>query len=386
MPDQNNLKDLNTAINRGFVGPATAGLLPSQSIKAMIDGDLITAVTRIDPAQIQPASLDLRLGDIAYRVQASFLPGKNTSVRTVLEQLTMHQMDLRPGAVLEQGCVYIVPLQEHLLLTPAFSAITNPKSSTGRLDVFSRLITDNAVEFDSVAAGYAGPLYLEIAPCTFSILARTGDRLNQIRFSQERSKLSDADLAELHARTPLVRDGAVHGLMDRGLKFTVDLAGDGARIIGYRARPHAPVIDLRRIAYYQPKTFWEPVMSDTKKGIILNPGDFYILATQESVSVPPDLAAEMLAYDTLLGEFRVHYAGFFDPGFGWEAAGGKGSKGVLEVRSHDVPFLLEHGQTTGRLVYERLSAKPEMTYGETISSNYQRQGLKLGKQFKDFTP
>jgi len=350
----------------------------------MINDNLISAASPVTEEQIQPASLDLRLGDIAYRVQASFLPGKGSPVRTLLDELTMHKIDLSQGTVLERGCVYIVPLQEHLRLPPTVSAITNPKSSTGRLDVFSRLITDGATEFDTVEAGYAGPLYLEIAPCTFSILARTGDRLNQIRFSQQRSIISDDQLALLHAETPVVSGGISENFIDKGVRFTIDLAGGRSRIIGFRARPHTPVIDLRNISHYQPEDFWEPVTAGSKRGIILNPGDFYILATQESVSVPPHLAAEMLAYDTLLGEFRVHYAGFFDPGFGWAAAGGRGSKGVLEVRSHDVPFLLEHGQPTGRLVFEHLTATPEMVYGTSISSNYQSQGLKLGKQFRDW--
>lgn len=369
-----------------FKTPEPGGLFPSQTITGMIDGGLIRAPEGIDPEQVQPASLDLRLGAVAYRVQASFLPGDRAFVQTTLDTLTMHQMDLNAGAVLERGCVYIVPLQEELRLNDEISAIANPKSSTGRLDVFCRLITNDAMEFDTVKAGYNGPLYLEIAPCTFSVLVRAGDRLNQIRFSRERDALDDLELARLHAKSPLVHGGNGNGFIEKGLKFTVDLSGATSPVVGYRARPHTPVIDLRRIDHYAPDDFWEPIVATPRQGIILNPGDFYILATQESVAVPPGFAAEMLAYDALLGEFRVHYAGFFDPGFGWEGAGGKGSRGVLEVRSHDVPFLLEHGQPTGRLVYEKLSAMSDVTYGTSINSNYQRQGLKLGKQFKSPTP
>lgn len=363
---------------------SVSGVLPNQSILQMIKHEEIGAANPIEASQIQPASLDLRLGDEAYRVRASFLPGADKTVTSVLDDLTMHRIDLRSGAVLERGCVYIVPIQESLALPDDVQAIANPKSSTGRLDVFTRLITDNATTFDAAVEGYNGPLFIEIAPCTFSILARTGDRLNQLRLCRGRRIYSEAELMDIHQATPLVQSDSVSVSFDRGIAFSVDLDGDSGRAVGYRARLHAPVVDLAKINHYDPKDFWEPIYSPENQGLILNPGDFYILASRESLIVPPDHAAEMVAYDTLVGEFRAHYAGFFDPGFGWAAAGGSGSKAVLEVRSHDVPFLLGHGQTVGRLVYEQLSERPTEIYGASLKSNYQKQQLKLGKHFKDW--
>ncbi len=363
---------------------ADTGVLPYQEILSLISDGAIHAATEIDQLQVQPASLDLRLGSVAYRVRASFLPGAGRSVRSVLEPLTMHEIDLSAGAVLEKGCVYIVPLQEELNLPNGISALANPKSSTGRLDVFTRLIADGSASFDTIESGFSGPLFAEVAPCTFSVLARTGDRLSQLRLCRGRKIYNDVELRALHDETELVQSTAVEPSFDRGVAFSVDLERADGGVIGYRARPHAPVIDLRKISFYDPRDFWEPLLARPGADIILNPGDFYILASCESVIVPPDHAAEMVAYDTLVGEFRAHYAGFFDPGFGWAEAGGQGSKAVLEVRSHDVPFLLEHGQIVGRLVYEKVSERPERIYGSSIASNYQKQQLKLGKQFKDW--
>ncbi|HZD27022.1 MAG TPA: 2'-deoxycytidine 5'-triphosphate deaminase [Alphaproteobacteria bacterium] len=333
--------------------------------------------------QVQPASLDLRLGEVAYRVQASFLPGRGFTVDEKIDRFTMHAIDLREGAVLERGCVYIVPLLESLELPERVSGIANPKSSTGRLDVFTRLIVDNAVEFDRVGAGYAGPLFAEIAPRTFSILVRKGARLNQLRLRRGHHAYSDAELRRLHDRVPLVHAEPGSELIGGGgVGLTVDLEGrSGDRLIGYKARQHTALIDIERIAHYDPLEFWEPIYARGDDGLILNPDDFYILASREAVTVPPDHAAEMVPYDTQMGEFRVHYAGFFDPGFGWAEAGA-GTRAVLEVRSHDVPFLLEHGQIVGRLVYERLTDNPDRLYGQDIGSNYQRQGLALAKQFR----
>ena len=361
---------------------AATGVLPYQEILRLISGGSIHAANEIEELQVQPASLDLRLGSVAYRVRASFLPGAGKGVHSRLEQLTMHEVDLTSGAVLEKGCVYIVPLQEVLNLQEDISAIANPKSSTGRLDVFTRLIADGAVSFDVVENGYRGRLYAEVAPCTFSILARTGDRLNQLRVCRGRKIYSDDELRSLHRETELVQSTSAEASFDRGIAFSVDLERADNGVVGYRSRPHAPVIDLRQISFYDPRDFWEPLFASPGANIILNPGDFYILASREAVIVPPDQAAEMVAYDTLVGEFRAHYAGFFDPGFGWADAGGQGSKAVLEVRSHDVPFLLEHGQIVGRLIYEKVSERPEKVYGQSIASNYQKQQLKLGKHFK----
>ena len=368
-----------------YSGTGRTGILPCQAISALWRDGEITATQPLTDDQIQPSSLDLRLGEVAYRVRASFLPGPGQNMAQKINQYTMHSVDLTRGAVLERGCVYIVPLLERLSLSQRLSAIANPKSSTGRLDVFTRLITDGASEFDRIDAGYHGPLYAEIAPRTFSILARTGARLNQMRLRRGEHRLTDTELSRLHQQSPLVHSDEGTENISEGIALTVDLQGAGGTgLIGYNARPHAPLIDMEKINHYDPVDFWEPIYAGTgtESGLVLNPDDFYILASREAVSVPPDHAAEMVAYDTLVGEFRVHYAGFFDPGFGWAEAGGKGTRAVLEVRSHDVPFLLEHGQTVGRLVYERLTNSPDRIYGEDIGSNYQKQTLALAKQFR----
>jgi dCTP deaminase len=290
----------------------------------------------------------------------------------------MHRIDLRAGAVLEKGCVYVVPLVEGLALPEGLSAVANAKSSTGRLDLFTRLITDRGREFDRIEAGYTGPLYAEISPRSFSVLVRPGMRLNQIRFRRGSATLDDAALRRLDATERLVSGEA---RIAGGLAFSVDLEPRGDGLVGYRAKPHTGLIDLDRVGHYDPADFWERVESHDRR-IILDPGAFYILVSREAVHVPPDYAAEMAPYLAMVGEFRVHYAGFFDPGFGHEAAGGTGSRGVLEVRCHEAPFALDHGQIVGRLVYERMAERPEILYGRDTGSNYQGQGLKLSKHFR----
>ncbi len=354
------------------------GVLPSQSINAMIDGGVISAEPAIGPGQVQPASLDLRLGTVAYRVRASFLAGSGAPVSTRLEDFGMHQIDLTDGAVLEKGCVYVVPLMERLELPADVQAVANAKSSTGRLDLLTRTITDGGTEFDRISGGYSGPLYAEICPRSFSVLVRPGMRLNQIRFRRGHAALTDDDLTALHAQTPLVSGTPV---ISEGLGFSVDLLPASGDLVGYRAKPHTGVIDLDRIGHYAPRDFWEEVRT-TDGRIILDPGAFYILVSREAVTIPPTHAAEMAPFMAMVGEFRVHYAGFFDPGFGWAEAGGAGSRGVLEVRCHEAPFVLEHGQIVGRLVYERMAELPETLYGHEIASNYQGQGLKLAKHFR----
>jgi dCTP deaminase len=364
------------------------GLLPSQLLRDVVaQGREILSPQPIGDDQIQPASLDLRLGETAYRVRASFLPGARASVRDKLDLLSMHRIDLTQGAVLERDCVYIVPLLEYLSLRKRTSAAANPKSSTGRLDIFARVITDYGTEFDRVREGYKGPLFAEISPRAFSILVRTGSRLVQLRIRRGSPGFSDTALRRLHEEVGLVEGPGGPKAIRNGLAFTVDVAGDEATgIVGYKARRHTDVIDIDRSFHYDPRDFWEPVYAHRGDGIVLDPNDFHILASREAVVVPPDHAAEMLPYDTFVGEFRVHYAGFFDPGFGAAESGGAGSRAVLEVRSHEVPFLIEHGQIVGRLVYERLITRPDRLYGATIGSSYQRQGLALSKHFKPFVP
>jgi dCTP deaminase len=356
------------------------GILPDRMIAALARAGGILPSVDFAPDQIQPASLDLRLGDVAYRVRASFLPGSSTVAKRI-DKLKLHEVALGDGAVLETGCVYIVPLLESLALPNDISAAANPKSSTGRLDVFTRVIADEIRGFDRIAGGYHGPLYAEISPRTFPVLVREGSRLSQIRFRHGGALLDAAALRELHARERLV--DADQADVGEGVAVGVDLSGIGpGGLVGYRAKRHTGLIDVERRAGYTVLDFWEPMQARPDKTLILDPNEFYILASKEAVQVPPDYAAEMVPFDPLVGEFRVHYAGFFDPGFGYAGAGGKGARAVLEVRSREVPFILEHGQIVGRLVYEKMLARPDTLYGQGIGSNYQAQSLKLSKHFK----
>jgi dCTP deaminase len=366
------------------------GLFARQEIRAMARRKLIQAYRAIDAAQYQPASLDLRLGKEVYRVRASFLPGRDRTVMEHLESLNPERVSIAgAGAVLEKGIVYIAPLMERLELLPSLSGAANPKSSTGRLDIFTRLIVDRSEAFDDVPRGYHGPLYVEISPRSFSVRVREGSRLNQIRFRSRNSRhigladfaLKDQEIREHHARVPLV-DGDLD-LRD-GLIMRVALSGSPGQIVGYRAQKNGDIIDVDRPGGYAAQEFWEPIRARPDKRLILDPEEFYILASREKMQVPPDLAAEMAPIDPAIGEFRVHYAGFFDPGFGQGADGRPGARAVLEVRSRDVPFLLEDGQPVGRLVYEKLADKADELYGATAVSNYQGQGLKLSKHFRDF--
>ncbi len=334
---------------------AAGGVLPDHALEALVATGAIRADQPLEPGQIQPASLDLRVGTVAYRLRASFLPGAGTSVAARLadRDLVLHTLNLEQGgAVLEAGCVYLVQLMEALALPEGLAGLANPKSSTGRIDVFVRVITDGAAAFDRVAPGYGGPLWAEICPRTFPVLVRPGERLAQLR---------------LKAGEPVET-----GRRDLSLDLSGTLAGG---IVGYRARRHAPLLDLRAIGAHDPARWFEPIRSN-ERHLVLDPGEFYILASQQGVSVPADAAAEMVATAEDLGEFRAHYAGFFDPGFG----GAQGARAVLEVRGRDVPFVLEHGQPVARLVYHTLQGQPRSLYGDG-GSNYQFQGLKLSKLF-----
>ena len=356
------------------------GVLPAHGIANMVREKQIWASGGILDDQIQPASLDLRLGEVAYRIRASFLPGGKGAVQDKLEQLAYHRVDLKNGAVLETDCVYLVPLMEAVNLPERTAGFANPKSSTGRIDVFTRLITDFGTEFDKVPAGYKGHLYLEVSPRTFPILVRTGSRLSQLRFRRGAANHSDAELKRLHEEIGLVNGKAN---IDNGLGLSIDLEGDKETgLVGYRGKRHAGLIDVDRKDALPISQYWEPIYRDAQGQIILDPDEFYILASREAVTIPPSHAAEMMPFNPLVSEFRVHYAGFFDPGFGAAEADGKGARAVLEVRSREVPFILEHGQIIGRLVYERLTDVPETLYGSGLSSNYQSQGLKLSKHFR----
>jgi len=360
-----------------------SGVLPCQALRALIAEGQIMASREIPEAQVQPASMDLRLGPTAYRVRGSFLPGPNATVMEKIDRFCMHEIDLSKGAVLEKGCVYIVPLMESLRLARGIAGVANPKSSTGRLDIFTRTITDCSSAFERIRSGYEGPLYLEISPRSFSIVVHEGTRLNQLRLRRGASAYSDAAIRRLHEEVGLIDRAPGEEDVANGLGLSVDLGGarDGG-LVGYRAKHHAPLIDVEKIGHYDPLEFWDPIHVRPGEGIFLNPDDFYILASKEAVKVPPDCAVEMVAYDTLVGEFRVHYAGFFDPGFGWQGNASGPTRAVLEVRSHEVPFLLEDGQIVGRLAYDKLTEVPDKLYGADIGSSYQGQGLMLSKQFK----
>ena len=370
-----------TAKQSGKYGErAASGIVPAQAIRALISSGRIKLAEPLLPNQLQPASLDLRLGPVAFRVRASFLPGPGTVIARKLDDFKMHKIDISHGAVLETGCVYIVPLMESLKLVPGLSAVANPKSSTGRLDVFTRVIADGVSAFDQVPEGYQGPLYAEICPQTFPIVVRKGSRLSQIRFRHGQPENGDRALVELQRSQTLVATD--HADIQDGIALSVDLSGSPLGLIGYRAKRHTGLVDIDAAASCATGDYWEPILSEPSRRLILDPDQFYILASKEAVHVPPTHAAEMVPYNPLVGEFRVHYAGFFDPGFGHVAAGGAGAKAVLEVRSHNVPFILEDGQIVGRLIYERMMEVPEMLYGRDLGSNYQAQGLKLSKHFR----
>jgi dCTP deaminase len=365
----------------------TTGILPSQDISHLIARGNISATPAINPDHIQPASLDLRLGDMAHRVRASFLPGPHSTVEAKIKDLRMARVDLTGAPVLEKDCVYIIPLVEELNLPENISGKANPKSTTGRLDIFTRLITDYGTEFDRVPPGYKGKLYAEVVSRTFTVAIRAGMRLSQLRFVQGNPVSGDRTIRELNQEEPLVymdeEDSPGKARLHRGLRITINLeAAEAGEIIAYKAKRYAPAIELDRIDYYSTEEFWEVRHQNSSKNLILEPGDFYILASRERVRVPPDFAAEMVPFDPSDGEFRIHYAGFFDPGFGYGSSDIKGTRAVLEVRAHEVPFLMEHGQLVGRLNYMPLLSRPDKIYGTNIGSSYQHQALTLSKQFR----
>jgi dCTP deaminase len=366
--------------------PRTTGILPSQEISNLIARGHIRATPEINPDHVQPASLDLRLGDMAHRVRASFLPGPNATVADKIKDLRMARVDLTGAPVFEKDCVYIIPLVEELSLPDNISGRANPKSTTGRLDIFTRLITDYGTEFDSVPQGYKGKLYAEVVSRTFTVAIRAGMRLSQLRFVQGNPRSGDRTIKDLDQEEPLVyMDEGIRAKaqLQRGLRITVNLEGsEPGEIIAYKAKRYAPVIELDRVGYYPSEEFWEVRHQHANKNLILEPGDFYILASRERVRVPPDFAAEMVPFDPSDGEFRIHYAGFFDPGFGYGSSEIKGTRAVLEVRAHEVPFLIEHGQLVGRLNYMHLLSRPDKIYGTNIGSSYQHQALTLSKQFR----
>ncbi len=363
----------------------TTGILPFQAIQGLIDSGAIIAPD-FDANQIQPASIDLRLGKKAFQIAASFLPG-HSPIEGKIRDLLIREIDLEDSAVLEPRSVFLVPLMESLRLPADVSGIANPKSTTGRLDVFTRLITEPGIEFERVPKGYEGKLYLEVVSRTFPVRVRTGMKLNQLRLMRGKPQATDGKLVRLAEREQLTFDAdnsPIDPRIDRGLSVSVDLVGNtGSNIIAYRAKKTRHAIDLGKVNAYDIGEFWEIIPRSKSKDLTLQAGDFYILASHERIRVPPTHAAEMVPFDPSIGEFRIHYAGFFDPGFGYGDRGEiPGTKAVLEVRAHEVPILLEHGQLVGKLIYHQMAQLPERVYGRSIGSSYQQQGLALSKQFK----
>ena len=361
-----------------------AGVLASQQIEELIAEHAIMAAWMVERKQVQPASLDLRLGPTAHRVQASFLPGAECTVADKLAELAMTTIPLDDPTVLEKDCVYLIELQEHVKLPPDVRGRANPKSTTGRLDVFTRIITDRCAAFEQVAEGYAGPLYAEVMPRTFPVMVQAGTSLSQLRFirNEAETRVSDAELARIERETPLVYAGGrcEAPAIDKGIRLSVNLQRQpGGGPIAYRGRYNTPIVDMA--GEHRAEDYWERIDHCDKGRLILNPGDFYILASREQVRIPPAYAAEMVPFDPSVGELRIHYAGFFDPGFGYGDGSIQGTCAVLEVRAHHTPFIIEHGQVLGRLEYSRMAEVPERQYGGRIGSSYQQQGLALGKQF-----
>jgi dCTP deaminase len=369
--------------------PPGEGVLPNQLLDAAIAAGVIDAGSfKIPQENVQPASLDLRLGEVAYRIRCSFLPAHQTVERRV-KDFIIDEIDLhREGVVLETGRPYLIPLKERLTLPRGVRGKANPKSSTGRADVFTRVITDNSDRFDEIAMGYEGGLYLEVVPLSFPVRVREDLSLNQLRLSVGRVELTDEELRDFHQSQPILFSNRLpiapnHLALSSGLFLGVDLRGDETGRVGYRARESAPLLDMTRIGVIDPEPFWERVKSEERNRLVLSPKHFYLLMSHESVSVPPSLAAEMTAYDPTSGELRTHYAGFFDPGFGYDADDAfRGSRAAMEVRAHDVPFMIEHRQRVCKLTFERMLQEPTQLYGQSIGSNYQQQVETLGKHFR----
>ena len=370
-------------------GPRKSGILPAQDIRDLVASGRIGSGAEVSEDQIQPASIDLRLGRKAYRVEASFLPNKQSLIGPKIRERLLDEIDLSEPALLMPDNVYIASLMEYLSLPSDISALANPRSTTGRLDIFTRLMTEGQSQFEVVEQGYDGDLYVEIVPRSFPIIVRAGTRLNHLRFFRgEREVVDDEQVRKMAQKRPLVYDengeSPKKPVLNQGLRVSIDLSGAGHAIAAYKSKRSGEPIDLAKIGAYRVADFWETFDAHSlRRGLVLMPGDFYLLGSKEPVTVPPDYAGEMVAYDPSIGEFTVHYAGFFDPGFGFGANGEiKGTRVVLEVRAHEIPILLEDGQDVGRLTYYKMAERPEKIYGQAIGSSYQQQGLALTKQFK----
>ena len=369
--------------------PRLDGVWPSQWIHKAVEDGLVLADTPVDERAVQPASLDLRLGDVAYRLRCSFLPGSNLVEERLKSFVVGPEIDLADGAILERNRPYLIPLQERLALPMRLRAKANPKSSTGRLDVFTRVITDRAFRFDEIRKGYEGRLYLEVVPRSFTVMVRSGLALNQLRLISGNAQVSDAEIRQVHNTDGILfrngaaldrRDVRAHG----GLFVGLDLTTRDSDAVGYRARLNSDLIDMALVNHYDPAHYWDPVVPETGNRVVLEPEQFYLLISDEAIRIPPNLAAEMTAFDPTSGELRTHYAGFFDPGFGYDddLLRGAGSRAALEVRAHDVPFMVEHRQRVCKLTFERMAEEPSVLYGRALRSHYQGQESTLSKHFR----
>jgi dCTP deaminase len=389
---------------KGFESPALipdvrrdarkTGILPSQEIHELINNRNILSMDAIEAGQVQPASMDLRLGKIAYRVQASFLPSRASTISKKIEDLKLAEIDLTRPTLLERGAVVVIPVVEQLALPYDVSGAANPKSTTGRLDIFTRLVIEGGegfepheLQFEQVPKGYKGQLYVEIVSRTFPIILQAGTKLTQLRFVRGKPPAaSDNALERVEEGLVYYEDGEApaKAILDAGLLMSIDLQGSGpGSVVAYRAKRNCPAVDLSKAGAHPAEQFWEAITAPASRRLVLDPSDFYILASRERISVPSSWAAEMTQFDPSIGEFSVHYAGFFDPGFGYGLNGEiKGTKAVLEVRAHEVPILLEDSQVVGRLMYHKMASVPDKLYGQAIGSSYQQQGLALSKQFR----
>jgi dCTP deaminase len=396
------MRGMGTA--KGFDSPALipdvrrdarkTGILPSQEIQELINNRNILSMDAIEAGQIQPASMDLRLGKIGYRVQASFLPSRASTISKKINDLKLAEIDLTRPTLLERGAVVVIPVVEQLALPYDISGAANPKSTTGRLDIFTRLVTEGGegfeaheLQFEQVPKGYKGQLYVEIVSRTFPIILQAGTKLTQLRFVRGKPPAaSDNALERLEEGLVFYEDAEApaKAILDAGLLMSIDLQGNGpGSVVAYKAKRNCPAVDLSKAGAHPAEEFWEAITAPASRRLVLDPSDFYILASRERISVPSNWAAEMTQFDPSIGEFSVHYAGFFDPGFGYGSNGEiKGTKAVLEVRAHEVPILLEDSQVVGRLMYHKMASVPDKLYGQAIGSSYQQQGLALSKQFR----
>ncbi len=365
--------------------PTDSGVLPRESLAKAIEAGVIHSTWTIPDHGIQPASVDLRLGETAYRLRCSFLPGRET-VASKLADYTMGEVSLIGGAILERNRPYLIPLMEELALPPGVRARANPRSSTGRLDVFTRVVTDHSSRFDDIDEGYRGRIYLEVVSRSFTIRVDRASSLNQLRLLCGRAGVGDDELRTAHAQAPILfRDDAPVPPEDLpvrdGLSLSLDLTGDDDGLVGYRAKRNSHLLDLSLVGQHEVVEFWEPVVNEPGARLVLEPEEFYLLLSAENLRVPPGFAGEMIAFDPTSGELRTHYAGFFDPGFG-HGTDPQGSRATLEVRAHDVPFVVEHGQQVCKLSFERMAAVPGVLYGQDIGSHYQSQRIVLSKHFR----